>query len=141
MSDKKKKDGFYYINVVGVGLSLGWVCRGVGLSQEWVCHWAGFVLGRVCRGVLWGGLVGVPVCLQSSLYRCFMDSLSLFLYSKTSYKIRFYTFFQYFLTTKSQYICTRNTLGTYIRWQLKTCCACMKDNRSFRRKHPICDCS
>ena len=65
--------------VVGVGLSLWWVCRlgGVflkmGLSFGWVCRalslsGGGFVMGKVCLGWVcremgwsWSGFVGVPL--------------------------------------------------------------------------------
>ena len=30
-------------------------------------------------------------------------------------------------------------INAYIRWLLRTCCASMKVNGSFRRKRPICD--
>ena len=36
---------------------------------------------------------------------------------------------------------TKSLHGTYIRWFLRIRCAQMKENRSFRRKNPICDCS
>ena len=80
----------FLVNVAGVGLSQGRVCRGVGLSQGCVCRWGafvagvglswgGFVLGRVCRGeglsgvglsrggFVWGGFVGVPYSILSEM--------------------------------------------------------------------------
>ena len=81
--EKKNLGWVFLVNVAGVGLSQGRVCRGVGLSQGCVCRWGafvagvglswgGFVAGRVCRGeglsgvglsrggFVWGGFVGVP---------------------------------------------------------------------------------
>ena len=77
--EKKNLGWVFLVNVAGVGLSQGRVCRGVGLSQGCVCRWGafvagvglswgGFVVGWVCRGeglsrggFVWGGFVGVPV--------------------------------------------------------------------------------
>ena len=37
------------------------------------------------------------------------------------------------------YILSDKTHSDYIRWQLRTGCATMKEYRSFRRKNQICD--
>ena len=70
---KKSWGGFFLVDVAGVGLSQGRVCRGVGLSQGCVCRLGGFVVGWVCLGeglsrggFVWGGFVGVPILLDSS---------------------------------------------------------------------------
>ena len=43
--EKKNLGWVFLVNVAGVGLSQGRVCRGVGLSQGCVCRWGAFVVG------------------------------------------------------------------------------------------------
>ena len=62
--EKKNLGWVFLVNVAGVGLSQGRVCRGVGLSQGCVCRWGAFVAGV---GLSWGGFVAGRVCRGEGL--------------------------------------------------------------------------
>ena len=47
---EKKWGGFFLVDVAGVGLSQGRVCRGEGLSWGGFVAGEGLLQGRVCRG-------------------------------------------------------------------------------------------